>query len=66
MINDNKKSGLLRPLSYFKHILNLFIVLAINHCFTNLGFVASWLYLVHRECHLEKVAKPFYNSPQGY
>ena len=33
---------------------------------TNLGFVASWLYLVHRECHLEKVAKPFYNSLQGY
>ena len=66
MINDNKKSGLLRPLSYFKHILNLFIVLAINRCFTNLGFVASWLYLVHRECHLEKEAKPFYNSLQGY
>ena len=66
MINDNKKSGLLRPLFLFQTYLNLFIVLAINHCFTNLGFVASWLYLVHRECHLEKEAKPFYNSLQGY
>ena len=33
---------------------------------TNLGFVASWLYLVHRECHLEEAAKPSYNWLQGY
>ena len=66
MINDNKKSGLLRPLFYFKHILNLFIVLAINHCFTNLGFVANWLCLSHKGYHLVEVAKPFYNSLQGY
>ena len=66
MINDNKKAVLVDRFFLFQTYLNLFIVLAINYCFTNLGFVASWLYLVHRECHLEEVAKPFYNSPQGY
>ena len=66
MINDNKKAVLVDRFFLFQTYLNLFIVLAINYCFTNLGFVASWLYLVHRECHLEKAAKPSYNWLQGY